>query len=307
MRIKSFHRMSQPIFAISSSTTAGVHLPPLKLVTVAIVDSLQSATTGFNVRNYFDIRKSGLLLYAPTLSSTQSIIFENSAVLPEGTVCVADQQVSGRGRGSNEWASPPGCLMFTFLGSTTDGRTLPLIQYIVCIAIIKAIKSCAGFENVDVAIKWPNDIYVNRKIKIGGILCQSVFVDGKFKVSIGVGLNVDNAEPTVCLNQLGSVKVSRAEVLARFLNMYDELYLDFQQNGFEESLQAKYEAAWLHSNQVVKLDQHQGKEVTIKGIVPSSGGCLLAIDSEGNKLELYPDGNRLDFFQGLISKKMDRF
>lgn len=53
----------------------------------------------------------------------------------------------------------------------------------------------------DVRIKWPNDIYAN-KLKIGGILCQSVYRDGAFHVIIGAGLNVNNAEPTTCLAAL---------------------------------------------------------------------------------------------------------
>ena len=38
----------------------------------------------------------------------------NVDALPDGAVCVADVQVSGRGRGGNTWSSPPGCLMFSF-------------------------------------------------------------------------------------------------------------------------------------------------------------------------------------------------
>ena len=40
----------------------------------------------------------------------------------DGMVCVADVQVKGKGRGENVWASPMGCLMFSFLSRYTDGR-----------------------------------------------------------------------------------------------------------------------------------------------------------------------------------------
>ena len=56
-------------------------------------------------------------------------------------------------------------------------------------------------QSLDVRIKWPNDIYAN-KLKIGGILCQSVYRDGAFHVIIGAGLNVNNVEPTTCLAAL---------------------------------------------------------------------------------------------------------
>ena len=38
----------------------------------------------------------------------------NVNAVDDGAVCVADVQVSGRGRGGNTWSSPPGCLMFSF-------------------------------------------------------------------------------------------------------------------------------------------------------------------------------------------------
>ena len=38
----------------------------------------------------------------------------NVDAVDDGAVCVADVQVSGRGRGGNTWSSPPGCLMFSF-------------------------------------------------------------------------------------------------------------------------------------------------------------------------------------------------
>lgn len=47
-------------------------------------------------------------------------------------------------------------------------------------------------------IKWPNDIYY-KALKIGGILCQSIYRDGKFHLIIGAGLNVSNSQPTTCL------------------------------------------------------------------------------------------------------------
>ena len=54
---------------------------------------------------------------------------------------------------------------------------------------------------LDVRIKWPNDIYANS-MKIGGILCQSVYREGAFHVIIGAGLNVNNSKPTTCLASL---------------------------------------------------------------------------------------------------------
>lgn len=54
---------------------------------------------------------------------------------------VADEQTQGRGRGENVWTSPLGCLMFSFKCTQTVGAKLPFLQYLVSLALIKAIKS----------------------------------------------------------------------------------------------------------------------------------------------------------------------
>mmetsp|Transcript_15638 Transcript_15638/g.27271 ORF Transcript_15638/g.27271 Transcript_15638/m.27271 type:complete len:387 (+) Transcript_15638:359-1519(+) len=270
---------------------------------------------GKKPQNVFDVSKLALnikecgiygstVLFAHCVTSTQSIIHDLCGGFPDGTVCVADVQTNGRGRGSNEWSSPPGCLLFSYTSAVRDGRTLPLVQYLVCLAIVKAVKSLPGMGGLDIGIKWPNDIYVNKKVKIGGILCQSICQGAKFKVTIGVGLNVDNSEPTTCLNDLGEEPVSREQVLGRILEHYESLLLEFEHDGFEKRIQGEYEKAWLHSGQTVTLKEENDAVAVIEGLNPASGGCLLArVPETGQLYELYPDGNRLDFFNGLISKK----
>lgn len=78
-------------------------------------------------------------------------------------------------------------------------------------------------NSLDIGIKWPNDIYANR-LKIGGIICQSVYRGGAFHVIIGVGLNVNNTEPTTCLSELvrnlwGSKELSGREEISREVRM----------------------------------------------------------------------------------------
>ena len=42
--------------------------------------------------------------------------------------------------------------------------------------------------------------------------------------------------------------------------------------------------------------------LTIEGLTPH--GFLRAVDSVGQTFELHPDGNSLDFFQGLLRRKL---
>ena len=42
------------------------------------------------------------------------------------------------------------------------------------------------YQTVSVGIKWPNDIYVGDKIKIGGLIVNSSFSNGVFNAIIGM-------------------------------------------------------------------------------------------------------------------------
>lgn len=58
------------------------------------------------------------------------------------------------GRSKNQWESPVGCLMFSFTIQMEDGRIVPLLQYVVSLAITEAIKDVC-YTNVSVFL----DVY----------------------------------------------------------------------------------------------------------------------------------------------------
>lgn len=73
-----------------------------------------------------------------------------------------------------------------------------------------------------------------------------------------------------------------------------------------------YYAAWLHSGQHVELAEEAAAggqaaaqlrvRVIIEGL--STHGYLQARDEGGEAYELHPDGNSLDFFEGLVRRKL---
>lgn len=276
----------------------------------------------FDARKYLgrlqSTRLGRIVAYSRRLPSTHTLLSQNFKSFPVGTVCVADQQYQGRGRAGNSWESPPGCLMFSFTLQTSNGRQLPFVQYIVSLAVVDAIGSVvtsgACQEALGIRIKWPNDLYAKGSIKIGGVLCTSTYTDKLFNVTVGVGLNVANTEPTTCLNALLEEQdpqarpVAREELLAAIMSRFQEIHARFSKNGFDE-FRDLYLRRWLHSDQKVELEEG-GKDgtplqrvpLTIKGLTP--GGYLLAVDELGASYELSPDGNSLDFFKGLVRKKL---
>jgi biotin--protein ligase len=227
------------------------------------------------------------------------------------TLCVIDEYA---GRTKNVWESPKGCLMYSFTLEMEDGRVVPLIQYVVSLAVTEAVKDVCdkkGLPYIDVKIKWPNDLYVNG-LKVGGILCTSTYRSKKFNVSVGVGLNVDNGQPTTCLNAVlkgmapESNLLKREEILGAFFHKFEKFFDLFMDQGFK-SLEELYYRTWLHSEQRVIVedkveDQVVQNVVTIQGL--TSSGYLLAVGDDNQMYELHPDGNSFDFFKGLVRRKI---
>jgi BirA family transcriptional regulator, biotin operon repressor / biotin---[acetyl-CoA-carboxylase] ligase len=96
---------------------------------------------------------------------------------PHGTLVTADEQSAGRGRQGRVWTAPARSAVLMSLVVRNPGEMLPLTA---AVAICDALP-------VDCAIKWPNDVWLDRR-KLAGIL-----VEGRPQqhwAVLGVGLNV---------------------------------------------------------------------------------------------------------------------
>lgn len=103
---------------------------------------------------------------------------------PHGTVVTADEQTAGRGRQGRSWVAPPGSavLMSVVVRNLDEaGALLPLAT---AVAVCEAAESVAP---VRCAIKWPNDVWVERR-KLCGILVEGRPAAGW--AVVGIGLNV---------------------------------------------------------------------------------------------------------------------
>ena len=92
-------------------------------------------------------------------------------------------------------------------------------------------------------------------------------------------------------------------MLGRFMEIWNRYFVVFSKDGLSPFLD-RYYAQWLHTNQNVNVLREDNTKVSviIKGI--NEHGFLIAVDEDGNQLELIPDGNTFNFLEGLISKKL---
>jgi BirA family transcriptional regulator, biotin operon repressor / biotin---[acetyl-CoA-carboxylase] ligase len=128
-----------------------------------------------------------------SVSSTLDVAHAIAADAPSGTLIVADEQTSGRGRHGRRWASPPGAgLWLTIIEHPTDARALDVLALRCGLYAAEALDALASGP---IGVKWPNDLYV-RGAKLAGVLIETRWRGTKPDwVAIGFGLNV--AQPAV--------------------------------------------------------------------------------------------------------------
>lgn len=112
---------------------------------------------------------------------------------PDGTLVVADKQENGRGRRGRSFESPAGTGIFMtlLLKPEIEPGNASMLTLVTAMAVAKGIQKIADLQ---VQIKWPNDIVIHGK-KVCGILTEmSAQMDYVNYIVIGVGINVHNEE-----------------------------------------------------------------------------------------------------------------
>lgn len=188
-------------------------------------------------------------------------------------------------------------------------------------------------QNLDIKLKWPNDIYANGDVKIGGLVVTSMIDADMAICNVGLGLNLSNSTPTTCVNDLinaYNMKYSTKlplltfeKTLAIIFNEIEELLNKIQNNKDLEHLYQEYYKHWLHrwvsiidyeaiiktllfipSGSTVTVRPPSGPEKTalITGI-DEYGFLQIQVDGSKKTESVQPDGNSFDMLRGLIIPK----
>lgn len=172
------------------------------------------------------------LLFYEKVDSTNTIAYDIAEETDEGTVVIADSQEKGKGRLGRVWISPPdkNIYMSVIIKPDLISEDVTLITLMAAVACARALKR---LTDLDIRIKWPNDLILNDK-KFGGILTELKILKKRviFAV-IGIGLNINvnidtlpqeiRGISTSILNETGKL-YSRSEIIAEILNEVDYWY-----------------------------------------------------------------------------------
>ena len=200
--------------------------------------SIETGETGYslNPMNEKDFlypwefaEKENLFYHYKNTGSTMDRAREAALRGAEGeSVFTAEKQSSGRGRNGRTWISRQGGLFFSILERPNFSvSNYTLLSLIMQIAVVRSITAICGKKAF---LRWPNDIYINKR-KIAGITTE-IFGEGDLIswLTAGIGVNVNNPSPSgkavSCAEILGN-NISRKDVLNKILNEIENVKKTF--------------------------------------------------------------------------------
>jgi len=178
---KALAALQEAGFALESHPMLGVHLAgvPESLSQVEIACDLDALRIGRRV------------VCARATDSTNDLAWEAAGEgrdAADGLAVFAEQQSEGRGRRGARWLAPPhsSILCSVLVWWPAGGAEAALLTRTAAVAAADAVEE---LSDLDVGIKWPNDVVVDDR-KVGGILVE-VRGGGEAEAPavVGIGLN----------------------------------------------------------------------------------------------------------------------
>ena len=212
--------------------------------------------------------------------------------LNDGDIILANDQIHGRGHGSNKWESEPGrnlTFSICFKPCKFEAQSQFMLTQMLSLAISDVVCHLTGSK--DVKIKWPNDIYIGDG-KVAGMLVQNFIAGSKIDTVIaGIGLNVNqkvfksDAPNPVSLINFTSCELDVPKVLNEVLAKVDEYYSPSPDEPLKELLNKKYlERLYKY----MLLSDYKTGDILFKGKITGIDeyGRLLIID-ENNQNRVF--------------------
>lgn len=235
------------------------------------------------------------IAYRDSIDSTNSLaqhLALNGA--PEGTLVIADEQTSGRGRRGRQWFSPPhsGVWMSLILRPQLPLAHAAQITLVAAVALCQALTRVTG---VRAGIKWPNDILFDGR-KCCGILTEMhAEFDQIHHLVVGIGINVnvpqeefpdDLQKIATSLQAIKGSRISRAQVVRTVMEEFEPLYRQYVTNGGFGTLRDAWKANNITlGNQIIAHTARgdlEGKAVDIDEF-----GVLLLEKADGTQEKIY--------------------
>ena len=200
------------------------------------------------------------------IDSTNNYIRENLDNLDNYSLVFSHHQTKGKGRITRFWYDDKNSITASLLIKDVKGEAKHL-SLIAAYATFKALKEL----DLDVKIKWPNDIYIGDK-KLCGILIETIITD-KIDAIIGYGINSntkafpDNLNATSIYLEKG-IEIDNVSLAKKVGEYIIEAY---EKIDFSQIVKVNKENAYL-----------MGKKVQLNYYGDGIIGRVIDLDENGN-------------------------
>lgn len=212
--------------------------------------------------------------------------------MEHGSLVIAETQTAGKGRRGRSWCSPKGSSIYMSMLLRPD---LPVdrASMLTLVMAVSVADALSQLYDLEVKIKWPNDILINKK-KVCGILTELYdHPDHTYSVVVGTGINVNQkgfpeeiAEiATSVLIEKGD-SCNRADIVLAVMEYFEYYYDLFAEGGDLSALVDIYDAYLINRNEQVKILDPAGEyEGLAKGI--NDRGELIVELADGKITTVY--------------------
>jgi BirA family transcriptional regulator, biotin operon repressor / biotin---[acetyl-CoA-carboxylase] ligase len=223
------------------------------------------------------------------ISSTNSEAMRSAVEgAPEGSVFLAEEQLSGRGRGENTWhsARSAGIYCSVILRPALPPSEALIFSLAAGLAVRGAVAEIAPQLLAD--LKWPNDVLVSGK-KFCGILTEMNAEATRVRhLVVGIGINVNQVKFPAELREIAtSLRIetgtewSRVELCAALLKSLDREYRSLVEDASarEEILRRFEESSSSVRGTKVRIEENGGLMGVTEGL--DERGFLQVRTAEG--------------------------
>ncbi|MCR5792567.1 MAG: biotin--[acetyl-CoA-carboxylase] ligase [Lachnospiraceae bacterium] len=220
----------------------------------------------------------------------------------DGTLFIAEQQNEGKGRRGRNWISPKGSgiWMSLLLKPDINPANASMLTLVSAMAIARGIQKTVAEKSLQeesqdtdrdhahsvedemqIGIKWPNDIVVNGR-KVCGILTEmGSEMDYINYVVVGMGINVNTEdfpqevkEIATSLRLETGEHIKRSELVAEIMFYYEAYYRKFLKTEDLSLLIDEYNELLINAGREVRVIEQDTETVGIAGGIDKEG-CLL--------------------------------
>lgn len=215
------------------------------------------------------------IIQLPSCDSTSNYIANELKRdgLPFGLTVLTFSQTNGRGQRGNTWHCGEGKNIAMSFYTNSAELKLPNLFYLnkICsLAVIDLVGHYAS--DVDLKIKWPNDVLLNEK-KIAGILVESSVQGRNAHYTCGIGLNVNETDFPEAISSLATSIAEHTDVVLELKDVFEQFLKELNYYhrlliiGNFAKIDALYNEHLLGLNRIREFIQEEKSFLaTVKGI-----------------------------------------